>query len=212
MRKILAALVILFPIFSGCGPDGPTPNDMADYVTQELRIPVFLWGRTDDACVVKQLSALYEEYNKATPARRAEISQKLSRRYSAIIVESSENFGTLERYSYEVRLPLEHSPKKFERRVIVETKQLPSWQDESGRTMGTKVEKAEMLKLTPVYARNISKIKAFEVSNQNVFSSLTTVEAINRARAIAPNGVRLVAERRIDPAYCGELLSFSDLF
>jgi hypothetical protein len=95
-------MIALALVASGCG-ENPTPEEVAKFAQQTLNIPVMLWAQNTDVCVTRQLGAFYQEVKKANDKQKAELPGKF-KAYSAIVIQVSEDAGTVKSDSYEVRL------------------------------------------------------------------------------------------------------------
>lgn len=213
----------MLSLFSmGCD-DELTPHDMANHATQQLGVPVFLWGKSDDVCLVRQLKALFDEYQTATPQQREAIGQKLRDQYDAIMIYGSQDVGTVEKISYELHLfrstcasdgmggGNQCETRRVAQRGVRDWKQDSDWHSSSGTFPGTRAEKGDELHLKPHKAADRSVHKTYSTFDADLYRNMGSRSYVDIESAHGYGTIRLLSVQKPDPVNCGKLLRFADL-
>jgi hypothetical protein len=221
MKMRLIAVLALSALGAGCGIERMTPNQMADYATRELGVPVFLWGRAGDVCLTRQIKSFYDEYAKADAKGKKAMGDKLARSYGALIINASENAGTIQKITYELQLhgsscgglsESQCNSEQVAHRLVRDWKQSSDWHTFSGKYPGTRIEKGEELTLTPVSSYDISKKRTFATWDADLYRNMGSDSYVDIESSYNFGTISLVSEVKADPVNCGKLAGFKDLF
>lgn len=205
----LLSICSVAALFTGCGDKLPSPEDLAKYSSKALGLPVFMWAKSDDYCVSKQLFSFYGEYKKASDEEKKQLVEKF-KAYSAIIVQVSEDVGILERHNTVVHLNAETS----------KTLHLNSeWKTSSGKYPGTRIElggdedgTARELYITPTFAKDLSSTRTYQTSDASLYAALASNSLIYLEAAVKNGKLKLVSDKQAAPVSCGKLATLADLF
>jgi hypothetical protein len=213
MKKSAQILVALLTLGSLAACKDPTPVEIVDMATKELGMPVFFWADLNDECAVRQLRQFWSDYEGTDKKPRKAIRKRLQEKYSALIINPSENVGEMTGTIRELMLvdrDCRSDVSKCERRRK-ETKFIgDERRTDSGSQPGTRLVKERQGQITPYRAADKSTRLTLATNDAQLFGFIRSTQDLDSAARAGR--VWRVAQTNAAPLNCGRIAGLSELF